>query len=181
MARVVSKTYGEALFELALEENKLDLIEEQIKLLSETITATPDLVKLLTHPKITKEEKKDVIEKSFKGRFDNDIVGLLEIMVEKERAGELPETIEIFEAQFREYKKIGVAYVTSATALSEKQKKQIEQKLIGSTKYESFITEYKVDKGLIGGMVIRIGDRVADSSIRTKLDNLEKNLHDVAI
>ena len=71
--------------------------------------------------------------------------------------------------------------MVSATELTADQKSRVEQKLLQQTAYESFEVDYSVDASLIGGMVIRIGDRVVDSSIRTKLDTMTKNLRKVSL
>lgn len=176
MAKLISKTYGEALFEVALEKNELDSVAEQVDLLSKAFAENPELIKLLSHPKISVEEKISVLENVFKGRFSDDIVGFLVIIVEKDRGSEIESILQLFQAKVREYKKIGVALVTSAVELSEEQKEKVEQKLLKQTVYEQFEIEYKVDSSLIGGMTIRIGDRVVDSSIRSKLDRMARHL-----
>ena len=181
MAKIISKAYGEALFELALEKNELESIAEQVNILADAFAENPELIKLLSHPKISKEEKIGVIESIFKGRMSDDIVGFLVIIVEKDRGSEIEDILKLFQAKVREYKKIGVALVTSAIELSTEQKQKVEQKLLQQTAYESFEVEYKVDASLIGGMIIRIGDRVVDSSIRSKLDNLTKELRKVSL
>ena len=80
-----------------------------------------------------------------------------------------------------EEKKIGVACVTSAAALSDHQKKDIEARLLETTSYVKFRMEYSVDPALIGGMVIKIGDRVVDSSVKTKLENMAKELNKIQL
>ena len=181
MAKIISKAYGEALFELALEKNELDSFAEQVNVLADAFAENKELIKLLSHPKISKEEKINVIESIFKGRMSDDIVGFLVIIVEKDRGSEIEDILKLFQAKVREYKKIGVALVTSAIELSTEQKQKVEQKLLQQTDYENFEVEYKVDASLIGGMIIRIGDRVVDSSIRSKLDNLTKELRKVSL
>ena len=181
MAKIISKAYGEALFELAVEKNELDSIAEQVNVLANAFAENPELIKLLSHPKISKEEKVSVIENIFKGRFSDDIVGFLVIITQKDRGAEIENILDYFQAKVREYKKIGVALVTSAIELSTEQKQKVEQKLLQQTDYENFEVEYRVDASLIGGMIIRIGDRVVDSSIRSKLDNLTKELRKVSL
>lgn len=181
MAKLVESSYGEALFELAVEKNELDSMAEQVTLLAQAFAENPELAKLLNHPKISKEEKISVVENIFKGRFSDDIVGFLVIIVEKDRSSEIEGIFDYFQAKVREYKKIGVARVTSAVELSAEQKQRVVEKLLQQTSYESFEVEYSVDASLIGGMVIRIGDRVVDSSIRTKLDNMTRKLRKVSV
>ena len=181
MAKLIEGSYGDALFELALEQNNLDAIAEQVDVLTQSFAENPELLKLLNHPKISKEEKVSVIENIFKGRFSDDIVGFLVIITQKDRGAEIEGILNYFKAKVREYKKIGVARVTSAMELSAEQKKRVEEKLLQQTSYESFEVDYNIDASLIGGMIIRIGDRVVDSSIRTKLDNMTKNLRKVSL
>lgn len=176
MAKLVSKTYGEALFDLAVEEDKLDVISEEVQFVSNTLNENKDLLRLLNHPKITVEEKIKVVESIFKGRLSDTMTGFLVLVAQKGRNGELPDILSYFSKKVKEYKNIGVASITSATPLSEGQKADMEKRLLEVTGYVSFETRYDVDESLIGGVVIRIGDRVVDSSIRTKLDNMAKAL-----
>ncbi len=176
MAKIISKTYGEALFDLCIENDSLDTIEEEVKAVKEAFAQNVDLYKFLNHPKITKEEKVSLIEKVLKGRASDDVTGFLVIIVEKGRYNQIDEIIDYFLAKVREYKKIGVAKVTSAVDLNHEQRKKLEDKLLATTEYVAFDMEYQVDKSLIGGVIIRIGDRIVDSSIRTKLKNLSKEL-----
>ena len=76
----------------------------------------------------------------------------------------------------REYRKIGKASVTSASELTVEQKQKIEKKLLDSTEYVEFIMDYKIDPSIIGGLIIRIGDRVVDSSIKSKIELMKKDL-----
>ena len=181
MAKLAAEVYGEALFDLAVESDCVDTWAEQIKTAELAFAENPEFLELLTHPKITKEEKLSVVEAVFKGRVDDAVTGLLTVIVEKGRCAEIPAVFTLFLDKVREYRKIGVASVVSATELSAEQKKRIEDKLLSQTKYESFEMKYDIDASLIGGMVIRIGDRVVDSSIRTKLDNMTKNLRKVSL
>lgn len=181
MAKLVSKTYGEALFDLALEDGTLTTIIDEVNVVKEAIKENPDLFKLLSHPKINKEEKISVIENIFKGRVSDSLVGFLVIIVQKDRYDDLNGIFEYFIAKVREYKNIGVASITSAVELTEEQKKQVEQKLLQTTKYSQFELSFTVDKSLIGGLVIRIGDRVVDSSIKTKLQMLAKDLRNATV
>ena len=181
MAKLVSKTYGEALFDLALEDGTLTTIIKEVNVVKEAMKKNPDLLKLLSHPKIKKEEKISVIENIFKGRVSDSLVGFLVIVVQKDRYDDLDGIFEYFVAKVREYKNMGVASITSAVELAEEQKKQIEQRLLQTTKYSQFELTFHVDKSLIGGLVIRIGDRVVDSSVKTKLQMLAKDLRNATV
>lgn len=181
MAKLVAGTYGEALFDLALEMKSLDTIEEEIKVVKEVFRDNKELVKFLNHPKITKEEKVAFIETVLKGKVSDSVTGFLVIILKKGRQDAITEIFDYFLAKVREHKNIGVAYVTSALELSQEEQDRIEQKLLATTKYVQFEMNYKVDASILGGLIIRIGDRVVDSSLKTKLGNLSKNLFKIQL
>lgn len=176
MAKLVSKTYGDALFDLALEENTIDQITEEVNCILSVLASNEELTKLFTHPKVSKQEKIKVIENVFKGRFSDTIVGFLVIIMEKGRYEEIDSIFSYYLGRVREHRNIGVAEVTSAIALSEEQRAKVEEKLLATTKYQQFEMKYTVDKSIIGGLIIRIGDRIVDSSIKNQLKNLTKAL-----
>ena len=179
MAKLVDKTYGDALFELAIDNGKVDTYFSECLGVLQVIEENDELLKLFTHPKISKEEKEKVIENVFKGRVSDDVTGFLVLIVKKDRQTELCQILEYFIDRVKEYKKIGVAYVTTAVPLDEAMKKSVVKKLTATTDYVKFEMHYQVDKDIIGGMIIRIGDRVVDSSIRSKIESLANELYSV--
>ena len=181
MAKLVSKTYGDALFELAVEENRTDSLMEEILMLQTVLKENKDFEKILEHPEISKQNKLQVIEDVFKGKISDALTGFLRIVVTKGRYKDLPDIFAYFIARVKEYRKIGVAQVTSAISLSDEQKQKIEKKLLASTQYETMEIEYKVDASLIGGLLIRIGDRVVDSTIKHRLSSLTASLMKISL
>lgn len=176
MAKQVDITYGNALFELALEEGKLDSLYEEATSLISILEENENLIKLLNHPQVSKDEKKKIVTDTFDGRVSDELTGLIAMVVEKGHVNKLIAILTYFVKQVKKEKNIGVAKVVSAVELSDTQKKAIEQKLIETTIYETMEVDYSVDKSLIGGLVIRIEDRVVDSSIKTKLENMSRTL-----
>ena len=176
MAKLVSNTYGDALFELAVETNKLDTLLEEVKAVSAVLQENEELTRLMNHPKIVKEEKMQLIEDIFKSRVSDELVGLMRLIVEKGHFREIDGVFTYFIDHVKEYRNIGTAYVTTALPLSDAQKAAVEKRLLQTTKYVEFEMHYKVDAALIGGMVIRIGDRVVDGSVKTKLYDLTREL-----
>ena len=181
MAKLISKTYGDALFELAVEDDKVDVLLEEIEQLQKILAENEDFGRLMNHPKIIKEEKIEVAKTVFEGRISGELLGFLTIIISKDRYREIDEILTYFVAKVKEYKGIGIATVTTAVPLKDDQCKAVEKKLLDTTKYKSMEIHYDVDASLIGGMVIRIGDRVVDSSISTKLSELQKDLLKVQV
>lgn len=181
MAKLVSKVYGDALLEAAREKDKLDAVFEEAKALCQVFKDHQDLIHLLDHPQVVKEEKLRIIGDVFQGRVSDEMMGFLAAIVDKGRQNEILSILDYFIVQVKEEKGIGRAQVTSAVELTEKQKAQVTNKLLTTTRYVEFEMNYIVDPSLIGGMVIRIGDRVVDSSIKTRLYELKKQLLDVQL
>ena len=176
MAKLISKTYGDALFELAVEKDKVDVLLEEIEQLQEVLSENDEFSKLMNHPKIIKEEKIQVAKDVFEGRISEELLGFLTIIISKDRYKDIDAILDYFIAEVKRYKGIGVATVTTAVPLKEEQCKKIEQKLLDTTDYKEMEMHYQTDESLIGGMVVRIGDRVVDSSVKTKLNELQKEL-----
>lgn len=181
MAKLAATTYGDALFELAVQEDKVDALYEEAKVVLTAFSDNGELVKLLNHPKVNKEEKKEFAENVFSRFVSRDMAGFLLIMIDKQRQMNIMDALEYFVERVLEYKKTGRAFVTTAKELSEEQKKRIVNRLLETTKYKDFIVEYSVDESLIGGMIIRINDRIVDSSIKNRLDDMARDLKKIQL
>lgn len=149
MAKLVSKTYGDALFEVAVEVGRLDLFYEEVKEILGVLADNEDLSKLMTHPKIVKEEKIKIIEEDFAGKVSDEIVGLMRMIVAKDHFGEMNQVFEYFIDAVKEFKHIGTAYVTTALDLSDVQKLAVEKRLLETTSYVEFEMHYRTDASCI--------------------------------
>lgn len=181
MAKLVGTTYGEALFELAVEEGREEEFLDEIIQLRKLLCENPDFEKLMNHPKILKEDKLKVLEEVFKGRISKELLGFLYLIVSKDRYGDIDNILDYFIEEVKRIKGIGIAYVTTAIDLSEVKKKEVEEKLLETTPFKKMEMHYRVDESLIGGMVIRIGDRVVDSSVKNKLFELQRELLKISV
>lgn len=176
MAKLVGATYGEALFELASESGREEEFLDEVETLKQLLDENPDFGRLMNHPKILKEEKLKVLEEVFSGRISRELLGFLHLVATKDRYGEIDAILDFFVDKVKQHKGIGIAYVATAVSLNEAQKKEIESKLLSTTPFHRMEMHYQVEKDLIGGMVVRIGDRVVDSSVKNKLFELQREL-----
>ena len=181
MAKLISKTYGEALFELAVEEDKTEIMLEEITGIRDIFNEHPDYLKFLTHPRISAEDKLSSIKEVFENKVDSGIMGFLEIVIAKARTENMMEILEYFLDRMKAFKGIGVCYVTTPMVLSKEKKEQLCKKLLDTTSFKEMEMHYEIEPALLGGMQIRIGDKVVDSSIQTKLNRLQKDLLKVQI
>ncbi len=181
MAKLVSKVYGDALFSLALEENKLDEVWEEVKLLSSALQENKEFTNMMTPPDMTQEKGLALLEEAFGGKLSDVMMGFFQVLVKKGRFSEILSVLDYFQKEAKEYKKIGVVYVTTPTGLTEEQKSSIVERLTQISGYQSLEMNYVVDPGLLGGIRIRIGDRVVDNSIQTKLEEMTRSLSKVRV
>ena len=169
------------MFETALEENRMNEFFEEAKMVKDVLRTSGEFAQFMNHPKIVKDEKVKIVQDTFGNRISEELVRLMILMVSKERQGEMLPVLEYFIGLVKEYKKIGQADVFTAVALSENQKDHVVKRLLETTQYETFEMQYHINESLIGGMVIRIGDRVIDSSIKTKLEYLTRELRNIQV
>lgn len=181
MAKLISKIYGDALLELAADEDKVDIFSQEIRGIQSVLKENSDFGKLLLNPRISLDNKITVVKNVFTGRISNELVGFLSLIVMKGRYAKADEIIQYFLDCVKELKGICVAYVTTPLPLSEKQKKNVEDKLLQTTKYNELEMHYLLEDKLIGGMQIRIGDRIVDSSVHTKIMKMQQELMQIQL
>ncbi len=176
MAKLISKVYGDALLRASLEQNSIDETYEEIVAVKAVFEQHTELKKLFESPRISREDKIDILKKIFAEKISVQTVGFMIAVLDKARQDEFDDIFDYVVSEIKEYKKIGIAYVYSAVELSTEEREAIKQKLLETTTYESFEMHYTLDESLIGGLVIRIKDRVIDSSIKTRLYEIKKDL-----
>ncbi|MBQ7839189.1 MAG: F0F1 ATP synthase subunit delta [Lachnospiraceae bacterium] len=181
MAKLVSQVYGEALFSLAEETGRLEQFSEELEAVAAILDENPQYSALLAHPQLDEAEKLEVFDKVFEGKICSELTGFFHILLEKGRFRDFKAIREYFTDRRLEHDKIGVAHVTSAVELSKEQKKKIADRLLETTDYVSMQMHYETDPALIGGLKIQIGDRVVDSSIQNKLNDMKNRLMKVQL
>ena len=181
MAKLVEKVYGEALFELACENGRAGELLQEAEEVKRILAGSPDFEKLMLNPAIPVEEREKALENVWQNRIGQEIFGTMRLLLRKEHYKQFSSILDYFIMRVKEAEKIGIVYIKTAVPLSEEQKGRIQDRLLEITEYRTFETHYEVEEALIGGMVIRIGDRVVDSSIRTKLENLSRQLYQIKL
>lgn len=176
MAKLVSKVYGNALMDAALEEECFQQVLDEVKMLKLLIQSEPNFLKVSLAPTMTSEEKQNFLERLFGNEVSDITKGFLGVLLRKGHMDELESVLDYFEVCAKEHMNIGVAHITTAVECSDMQREKIKDKLLSITKYKTFEMHYAVDPTLIGGMTLRIGDRVVDDSIRAKLDKMKEGV-----
>lgn len=172
---LVAKRYAEALFEVANNKKSLDQIEEDLQLIVDVFENTSELTAFLHHPKIDDKTKKAIIDQAFDGKLNEMTKNLLYLLIDNNRT----EYIGDIKKEFVKLANIArnIVDVEAITAIEldkdsqDKVSKTLKDKLGKSVRLKSF-----VDPSLLGGIVIKIGDRVYDGSINKQLKVLKRSL-----
>ncbi len=165
--------YAKALLSLSQESGKLEDVYGNMQSLSATLADSSDLRSLVSNPTVKEEEKSKVFTALFGSTFDKITMDLVTLLIKNKRAPLLAETADQFVGLYKESKNIVTAEVTSATKLDEDQKNKVLSLLKHDGEVE--IVE-KIDASLIGGFIVRVGDKQIDASIATKFKNLRKEI-----
>ncbi len=178
----VAGRYAAALYDIASEEKVLpkykgmvDTVEDELKAVSEIIKENTDLQKLLYHPQITPAAKKELLDQLFKGKISVITNNFLALLVDRRRETYFESIVEEYVSLANAGRNIVASSVSSAVELSDKEKGELNQILVKLTG-QKIKTAYVVDPSLIGGIVVRIGDKIIDGSIKTRLAALKERL-----
>lgn len=175
LENAVARRYAQAFFALAQEKNMVDKFEAELKLVVEAINENPELKKVIDHQLVSPAEKIDVMQKLFNEEVSEFTVNLLNVVAEKYRATYIPGIYEEFVAYANKARNMVDAEVRSAVELKDGDIAAINTKLAEITG-KSVRLQSVVDSGLVGGVVVRIGDKVMDGSLAGRLTRLKNNL-----
>lgn len=180
LENAVARRYAQAFFAIAQENKEIDKYEEELKFVVDAIKSNPELESILAHQLVAPENKKDVIKNIFSSEISEITVNFLSVVADKYRAPYIEEIYNQFVAYANEAKNIADAYIKSAQPLSEADIAAVQQNLSKATGKNIRLVN-DVDPNLIGGVVVRIGDKVMDGSVVRRLDVLKENLMQISV
>jgi len=170
----VASRYAKSLLDLAKEQGSLEEILADIQSFKKALE-NRDLLLLTKSPIVTADKKQKIFSQLFDGKFNKLTTSFFDIVLKKGRESYLPEIAQSFINQYNTLKGISKVKVTTATPISDKEMEVIRKKLIVSdVTDESIEFEKVVDPSIIGGIVIKIGDKLYDASVQRKLNEMRK-------
>ena len=167
----IASRYAKSLLDLAVEKKQLEEVNKDILLFSETVESNRDLVLMLKSPIITHDKKLTILNKLFGEKVNGLTLAFFQILTKKHREAYLPQIATEFHHQYNVNKGIEEATVTTTFPLSMALRKDFESVVEKITGKSVELTE-KVDESLIGGFILKIGDRQIDDSVSSKLQAL---------
>ena len=168
----ISKEYGEAIFALAMENNALDEYGEALDTISAAFNDAPDYVSLLASPSVPRSERINAIQTAF-ASLPEHIVSFTSLLCERGRIREFNECVKEYKALCDASRQLSTAIVTSSVELTENEKQKLTDKL-EKRAGKSVLAEYRIDKSLIGGLIIEMDGTVLDGSIKSRLKEVKE-------
>lgn len=172
---VIAERYAEALFELAQELRQearfggiLDDIEEMAK-------EHPDFSRIIQHPVIKREDKKAMLEALFASSIPKELLSFLQLLVDKKRENYLREIIAQYRHLLNAHNQTITTEVITAAPMLKKSQEILKQNLEAYLG-QQVVMKCATDASLLGGVTIKIGDRLIDGSLRTRLSDMAQTL-----
>ena len=174
-ASPVGTVYARSLLELALEQQQLDAVSQEMHDLGELARQDRDFRRLITNPILGRQQRQDMIQRLFEGRLSDLTYRFLQVLNRKDRLAALPEVATAFAGLVAEHRNELAVQAYVPRELSPDTADRVARGLSASLG-KSVTLHQHVDPSLIGGMKLRIGDRLLDASVATQLRNLEQQL-----
>jgi len=171
----VASRYARSVFDLSVELKLVDRIYNDMLLLEQVCKENHNLVTLLKNPIVRYDYKLRVLNKVFGKHVDKLTLKFFNLVCRKNRASILPEVSKVFVVLFLDYKGIVRADISSAVKLSAEIRKEFEGIVVKATGKKVELGTV-VDESLLGGYILKVGDNQMDNSLKSKLNNLRREL-----
>ncbi|KKI89703.1 ATP synthase F0F1 subunit delta [Bacillus sp. SA1-12] len=172
---IIAKRYAIALFQLAKEKNSVDQIENDLNVVKEVFVGSKELSVALSHPKVTMDAKKSIVKDSF-ASLSVLVLNTLLLLVERHRSDLVIDVVDQYINYANETRGTENATVYSVRPLTENELASISASFAKKVGKQSLQLQNVVDKTLIGGVKLRIGNRIYDGSVSGKLERIERQL-----
>ena len=177
---IVATRYAKSLLDLAVEKGQLEAVYTDMLQVKSVCDSSKEFINFLNSPIIKADKKTATIKAVFEGKLSAITSGFLTIVASKRRESVIPAMAASFIEQYREHKNILTAVVTSANGLDAATKQKALDLVKSQLSGEVELVE-KVDANIIGGFILKIGDKQLDKSVARQLSNMKKELTNKAL
>ena len=175
MATAAARRYAKAIFELAQESGQAKRWSERLEVVAQFLR-DPELAEVLGNPSVTVARRQELAQAlGGSNLIDQEALNLIKLLVESNRTGEIDGVVEEYERLRDELEGRLRATAVTAVELSDKEVRQLVAQLSKQVGKEVRL-ETEVDPAILGGLVLRVGDRLVDASVRTRLQQLRRRL-----
>jgi F-type H+-transporting ATPase subunit delta len=170
----LAQVYGRSLFQVALEQGKLDELREQLGQFADAVNENHDLAVFFFSPYFSTNEKQDALERMLDDA-DPTLTNFLKLLIENHRMPVIFRIRQEYERLWDEENKTLPVEITSAIALDEQTTASLG-KTIGERAGRKVTLAARVDPDILGGIIIRVGNSILDASIRNRLEQLRRHV-----
>jgi F-type H+-transporting ATPase subunit delta len=170
----VAARYAKSFIDLTMEQGLLEQAYADMKLVAEVAAENPELISLLKSPIIKTDKKQAVLKEIFGSKINKITSAYLQLITSRRRETYLPEVAEEFINQYKEKKKILTAVIITANGIDDNIRQRVMDLVKDSGNKEVELKE-KINKAIIGGFILRVGDKQVDASIARKLNDLKRD------
>ncbi|WP_077215061.1 F0F1 ATP synthase subunit delta [Bacillus dakarensis] len=171
----VAKRYATALFQIAKEQQILDAVENELRVVKQVVANNAELNVVLKSPKLTVDKKKEILKQAF-GNVQTSVLNTLMILIDRHREGLISDVVDQFIEFANDERGIAEATVYTIRPLTEEESQALSSSFAAKVGKKSLRINNIVDSNLLGGVKIRIGNRIFDGSLSGKLERLERQL-----
>lgn len=167
--------YAQAVYEVAAGKDMLSKVEEELQMVEKTIRAHEDLAIFFYHPRVSGQAKKETITKLFAQELESFVHNFLLLLVDKRREAALPAIITEYRKLANEARNIAEAEVITAMPLTTEEHSALMRKLSMVTG-KNMMLKTRIDESILGGVIIKIGDKLIDGSVVRQLKMMKNAL-----
>lgn len=177
---VVSKRYANALFDVAFSKKTYEKVEEELAFIVACLRGEPQFFQLLKSPLIAVQEKKEIINTIFKNKISQEVSNFLKIIIDKRREAYIEDIVNEYNALVDDVKNKVTAVAISAVPMKEEDLKKLQVNLsMSSGKNVQLINEVKPN--VMGGILIKMGDKVIDGTVKSRLEQMNEQLSQIIV
>jgi F-type H+-transporting ATPase subunit delta len=170
----IAAVYARSLFEVAKEQDKLDVVREQLGEFADALAETRELQVFFFSPYFSTQEKEEGLDRAVSDA-DPAILNFLKLLIEKHRMPVLFRIRARYDALWEEENKLLPVQITSAVELDEGIVSQLGDRISEQTGRRVELSA-QVEPDILGGIVVRVGNSVLDASVRTRLERLRRQV-----
>jgi F-type H+-transporting ATPase subunit delta len=175
--RVIAERYARALFDVAREQDRIESVAEDLAALQQALAASPEFDQLFFHRLLMPARKQAILMPVLQQLLQEQITcNFISLLWQKRREKILPDAVACYQAAWRQARGELVAEVIAIRQLSESEIQQLREQVKMLTGCQAVELQTKVDKSILGGLVLRIGDKVYDGSLARRLQQLRQKL-----
>lgn len=171
MAKLVANRYASALFEAGIDLEKIKDFNNELDFLGKVFEGEEKLLQILHHPKITKGEKRSLIDEIFKDKISEEMINFLYILIDKRREGYILEIVDEYKVLFNDHENIIKVVAITAIPMKNKAKDKLIKVLRDKLNKTVELTN-EIDNTIIGGVLLQIENKLIDGTVLGQLSSI---------